>query len=192
MPNTALKHWLFLAFFISIIGLAVFFIFRGDIFHMRVDSTNPSSGAQVSKAARNDAFFNTYKRVSADQLKTLPGGLKVATLRPGDGSAAASGDRVQVHYTGWLENGQKFDSSVDRGEPIAFVLGAGQVISGWEKGIEGMQPGERRQLVIPASMAYGDRSAGPIPPGSTLVFNVELTSTQSASTNPKGDLHRVV
>ncbi|MFN3649286.1 MAG: FKBP-type peptidyl-prolyl cis-trans isomerase [Armatimonadota bacterium] len=101
-------------------------------------------------------------------------GLKYAIMTPGKGSAAKKGDRVEVHYTGWLTNGTKFDSSVDREQPFAFTLGGGEVIKGWDEGVAGMKVGEKRQLVIPADLAYGDRAIGPIPAGSTLVFEVEL------------------
>jgi FKBP-type peptidyl-prolyl cis-trans isomerase len=93
----------------------------------------------------------------------------------GQGAEAKKGSSVSVHYTGWLTNGTKFDSSVDRGEPFDFELGAGEVIRGWDEGIVGMKVGGKRKLTIPANMAYGDRGFGKvIPPGSTLVFDVEL------------------
>ncbi len=106
---------------------------------------------------------------------TTASGLKYEDLQIGDGAEAKTGDRVQVHYTGWLENGTKFDSSVDRGRPFEFPLGAGRVIRGWDEGVAGMKVGGKRKLVIPASLGYGDRGAGGvIPPGATLIFEVEL------------------
>ncbi len=109
-------------------------------------------------------------------------GLTARILRTGDGQVAQAGDIVVVHYTGWLydvtaddNRGSKFDSSVDRGEHFQFPLGAGRVIKGWDKGVEGMAVGELRELTIAPEMAYGDRGAGSvIPPGATLVFEVEL------------------
>jgi FKBP-type peptidyl-prolyl cis-trans isomerase FkpA len=100
----------------------------------------------------------------------------------GTGPVAHDGDRVRVNYTGWLydagaadHHGAKFDSSLDNGEPISFTLGVGQVIEGWDQGIRGMHVGGKRTLVIPARLAYGDRGAGDdIPPGATLMFDVEL------------------
>jgi FKBP-type peptidyl-prolyl cis-trans isomerase len=107
-----------------------------------------------------------------------PSGLKYYVLKPvKTGAQAKAGDQVKVHYTGWLTNGTKFDSSLDRGEPIAFPLGQGRVIKGWDEGITGMKVGEKRQLQIPASLAYGERGAGgTIPPNADLVFDVELVA----------------
>ncbi|HSJ56186.1 MAG TPA: FKBP-type peptidyl-prolyl cis-trans isomerase [Anaerolineae bacterium] len=107
-------------------------------------------------------------------------GLKYYDLRKGEGPAAETGQMVQVHYTGWLEDGTKFDSSLDRGEPFSFVLGSGQVIPGWDEGVAGMQVGGYRQLVIPPDLAYGADGAGEvIPPNSTLIFEVELLAIQA-------------
>ncbi len=92
----------------------------------------------------------------------------------GTGAEAHTGQRVSVHYTGWLPDGSKFDGSRDRNAPFEFQLGAGKVIAGWDEGVAGMKVGGRRKLVIPASLGYGARGSGPIPPNSTLVFDVEL------------------
>jgi FKBP-type peptidyl-prolyl cis-trans isomerase FkpA len=102
-------------------------------------------------------------------------GLKIEDLAEGAGTAAQAGDRVRVHYTGWLLEGAKFDSSLDRNQPFDFKLGAGQVIRGWDEGVAGMQPGGQRKLTIPPQLGYGARGAGGvIPPNATLVFEVEL------------------
>jgi FKBP-type peptidyl-prolyl cis-trans isomerase len=109
--------------------------------------------------------------------RTLPSGLKIVDVKPADERdlAARPGDTVWVHYTGRLADGKKFDSSVDRGEPIDFILGKGRVIKGWEEGIAGMKLGEKRQLIIPPELAYGSKGAGGvIPPDATLTFDVEL------------------
>lgn len=101
--------------------------------------------------------------------------LVIETLTPGAGDEAKAGQKVTVHYTGTLTNGEKFDSSKDRGKPFSFGLGAGQVIKGWDQGVAGMKVGEVRKLTIPSHLAYGERGFPPvIPPGSTLVFEVEL------------------
>ena len=102
--------------------------------------------------------------------------LQIDDLQVGDGAEAKDGTTVSVHYTGWLTDGSKFDSSLDRGQPFSITLGAGSVIQGWEQGIPGMKVGGKRKLTIPPELAYGDRDVGGglIPPGSTLVFEVEL------------------
>jgi FKBP-type peptidyl-prolyl cis-trans isomerase FkpA len=101
--------------------------------------------------------------------------LKIEELAVGTGTEAVAGKRVGVHYTGWLTDGTKFDSSVDRGDPFVFKLGAGQVIKGWDQGVAGMKIGGKRKLTIPPDLGYGARGAGGvIPPNATLVFEVEL------------------
>lgn len=102
-------------------------------------------------------------------------GLKIEDIKSGEGDTAETGKRVTVHYTGWLEDGTKFDSSKDRGDPFSFHLGAGQVIRGWDEGVAGMQTGGTRKLTIPPQLGYGSRGAGGvIPPNATLIFEVEL------------------
>ncbi|MGH7214726.1 MAG: FKBP-type peptidyl-prolyl cis-trans isomerase [Tepidisphaeraceae bacterium] len=108
-----------------------------------------------------------------NQKVTTASGLTIITVKEGAGLAAA-GDQVWVHYTGKLENGKEFDSSIGRGEPIDFLLGAGRVIKGWDEGIAGMKIGEKRQLIIPPNLGYGAQGNGPIPGNSTLHFDVEL------------------
>lgn len=98
----------------------------------------------------------------------------IVDIRRGDGRTATRSDTVEVHYTGWLTDGTKFDSSLDSGRPFRFTLGRSQVIEGWEKGVAGMREGGVRKLTIPPEMAYGRGGAGPIPPNSTLVFEVRL------------------
>jgi FKBP-type peptidyl-prolyl cis-trans isomerase len=106
---------------------------------------------------------------------TTPSGLKYWELKKGSGAVAKPGDTVHVHYTGWLTDGKKFDSSVDRGSPFDFKLGAGMVIKGWDEGVAGMKVGGKRQLHIPAELGYGARGAGnAIPPNAELIFDVEL------------------
>jgi FKBP-type peptidyl-prolyl cis-trans isomerase len=101
--------------------------------------------------------------------------LQIEELTPGTGAEAQAGKMVDVHYTGWLTNGKKFDSSVDRAKPFTFKLGAGQVIKGWDQGVQGMKVGGKRKLTIPPQLAYGEKGfPGAIPPSSTLVFEVEL------------------
>ncbi len=104
--------------------------------------------------------------------------LQTEDLAKGDGAVAEAGKTVTVNYTGWLTDGTKFDSSLDAGQPFTFGLGAGQVIPGWDKGVEGMKVGGKRVLVIPADMGYGAQGTGPIPPNATLVFQVDLLDVQ--------------
>ncbi|WP_420129059.1 FKBP-type peptidyl-prolyl cis-trans isomerase [Longimicrobium sp.] len=107
-------------------------------------------------------------------MTTSPSGLQYREDAVGEGREARAGDTVSVHYTGTLQNGTKFDSSRDRGQPITFPLGAGHVIKGWDEGIAGMKIGGKRTLVIPPELGYGGRDMGPIPANSTLLFDVEL------------------
>jgi FKBP-type peptidyl-prolyl cis-trans isomerase len=113
------------------------------------------------------------------KMSELPSGLKYTDTNVGTGAEATKGHKVSVHYTGWLYNngqkGAKFDSSLDRGQPFAFSLGAGQVIRGWDEGVAGMKVGGKRTLIIPPDLGYGARGAGgAIPPNATLMFDVEL------------------
>ena len=114
------------------------------------------------------------KDAGAKEIVT-PTGLKYADLEVGAGAQAKAGDIVEVHYTGWLLDGTKFDSSRDSNRPFRFKLGAGQVIKGWDEGVAGMKVGGKRKLTIPPELGYGRQGAGGvIPPGATLIFEVEL------------------
>jgi FKBP-type peptidyl-prolyl cis-trans isomerase len=120
---------------------------------------------------------------AANQVIEMPNGLKYTDIKTGDGATATPGSKVSVHYTGWLYNngtkGAKFDSSVDRGQPFQFTLGAHQVIAGWDDGVAGMKVGGKRTLIIPPELGYGARGAGGvIPPNATLMFEVELLGVQ--------------
>jgi peptidylprolyl isomerase len=118
------------------------------------------------KAAEPQAVSGAVKTAS---------GLSYTDIVKGTGAAPTSGKNVTVHYTGWLENGKKFDSSVDRGQPFVFRIGAGEVIPGWDEGVMSMRVGGKRKLVIPSALGYGPAGAGGvIPPNATLIFDVEL------------------
>ncbi|RNC68917.1 MAG: FKBP-type peptidyl-prolyl cis-trans isomerase [Desulfuromonadales bacterium] len=113
--------------------------------------------------------------VAQGAAMTTPSGLSYVDLVVGTGYAPVPGKPVKVHYTGWLENGTKFDSSVDRNEPFVFTLGVGEVIPGWDEGVKSMKTGGKRRLIVPPQLGYGAAGAGGvIPPNATLIFEVEL------------------
>jgi FKBP-type peptidyl-prolyl cis-trans isomerase FkpA len=133
-----------------------------------------SFGAPGAEQPASGATTNTTMNTKTDS------GLEFKDLVVGTGAQATAGRQVTVHYTGWLQNpdgsaGKKFDSSLDRGQPFDFPLGAGRVIRGWDEGVAGMKVGGKRRLIIPAALGYGARGAGGvIPPNATLIFEVEL------------------
>lgn len=150
---------------IIILGAAIVLVITGFlVFKEKPQTANIDAAKQGAET--NSKLIN--KKMNKQ-------GVEIEILKEGTGEAAKSGDNVSVHYVGTLENGTKFDSSVDRGIPFEFSLGAGQVIPGWDIGVEGMKIGEKRKLTIPSELAYGSRGAGAaIPPNATLVFEVEL------------------
>jgi peptidylprolyl isomerase len=133
-----------------------------------VELVEISPGSPAAPTAVDEARYTTTEQ-----------GLKYVDLVVGEGPEAANGQLVVAHYTGWLQDGTKFDSSIDRGEPYTFNLGMGQVIAGWDLGLRGMKVGATRQLVVPAALAYGERGyGGVIPPNATLIFEIELLEVQ--------------
>lgn len=133
-------------------------------------------GCDSPKTGTPDPAMNRYDPkldVNLSAMTKSATGLYVQEIAAGSGTPATAGDSIAMHYTGWLPDGTKFDSSRDRGTPFSFVLGRGQVIRGWDEGVAGMMVGGRRKLVIPAALGYGERGTGPIPPQATLVFDVE-------------------
>lgn len=130
-----------------------------------------SIGGKTS-AGNNNLLKGDITEVINNNQKDM---IKIETIIEGSGVESKVGDNLTVHYTGTLEDGTKFDSSVDRGSPFVFALGAGRVIQGWEKGMEGMKVGEKRKLTIQPEYAYGERGiSGVIPPNAVLIFEVEL------------------
>jgi FKBP-type peptidyl-prolyl cis-trans isomerase len=120
----------------------------------------------------------TAPAVDLSAMTQTASGLHVLDMEVGEGEEAAAGQLATVHYTGWFIDGEKFDSSLDRGEPFSFPLGGGRVIAGWDEGVAGMRVGGMRRLVIPPELAYGPEGRSGIPPNSTLVFDVELLAVE--------------
>lgn len=137
--------------------------------------------AQDSQEDKTQEESETKEMVSDDNEEEE---LQIEVLKQGTGEEVKNGDNIVVHYTGTLEDGTKFDSSLDRGKPFVFTLGIGQVIKGWDMGILGMKVGEKRKLVIPSEFGYGKTGTpgGPIPPNATLIFEVELLSINKYGT----------
>ena len=135
-----------------------------------------SAEPNISQTNTNNNTMPNNNNNNTDNSNNNVAELQIEALKEGTGEPAKAGDKVSVHYTGTLEDGTKFDSSVDRGAPFPFTLGAGEVIQGWEKGVLGMKVGEKRKLVIPPALGYGSYANGPIPANSTLIFEVELIS----------------
>lgn len=136
---------------------------------------------EMENVDRDDALAETmdfFPNLETLDLQDGPEGLRYAIIHEGEGEGAKPGQNVRVHYTGFLSDGKKFDSSRDRGQIFNFPLGKGNVIRGWDLGVEGMLPGEKRILVIPPELGYGNRGGGPIPGNATLVFVVEYLGAQ--------------
>ncbi len=139
------------------------------------EASQRSGSASTQSSSTTTGAAGTPAPAEAGKMHKLASGLQYEDLALGSGTLAEPGMTVSVHYTGWLTDGTKFDSSVDRGQPFGFQLGAGQVIRGWDEGVKGMRIGGKRKLTIPPDLGYGARGAGGvIPPNATLVFDVEL------------------
>jgi FKBP-type peptidyl-prolyl cis-trans isomerase len=152
MKKLDTKEWV--AVIVAVLVVGFFFIFGQTLVNLFTGNNSQTSGmAQTPQVQINDTLM-------------------------GSGEIAEAGDRVIVHYTGKFTNGTVFDSSLSRNEPFQFVLGSGQVIQGWDEGIAGMREGGKRTLIVPPSLGYGMSDYGPIPGGSTLVFDVELLKVE--------------
>lgn len=163
-----------------VIALAVTGVFFGGLSIYMNASRNPEQAEQP--VALGDTFGSqpsagqpaATNNLNQPIQNNMPTELEIKDVVVGTGAEAKAGDTVSVHYTGTFIDGTKFDSSVDRGQPFDFKLGAGMVIPGWDQGVAGMKVGGKRKLVIPSDLAYGPNDYGPIPGGSTLLFDVEL------------------
>lgn len=145
--------------------------------HVREPIAHPARGELLSRPV--DAPGAPGGAQPASNVVTTETGLQYEDLVVGNGPTPQGGQTVTVHYTGWLTNGSKFDSSLDKGQPFQFVLGAREVIRGWDEGVATMRVGGRRRLMVPPQLGYGERGAGGvIPPNATLIFEVELLGVQ--------------
>jgi len=138
--------------------------------------SNKKKGSELTASITNPitAEENKNTNVENKNMIQMENGLKIEILKEGTGEGTKNGDTVTVHYTGTLQDGTKFDSSLDRNQPFSFILGIGQVIRGWDLGVLGMKIGEKRKLTIPSELGYGSVGVGPIPPNAVLIFEVEL------------------
>lgn len=160
---------------ILIVALVAFFIVRDYVNRIKSSAT-PTPVSSSSGSYPIGTLDSTPPAPSANAVTTASG-LVYEDLQVGDGPTAKTGDTVSVHYTGWLEDGTQFDSSINRGQPIEFVLGTGRVIPGWDEGLQGMNVNGTRLLVIPPDLGYGAAGSPPtIPANSTLIFEVQLVS----------------
>ena len=151
--------------------LICFLIFAATL--MFACSKNEPASPEVKKSG--DTVMDKAGVGQSEKMVITPSGLQYEDLVAGSGASPSPGKKVTVHYTGWLTDGKKFDSSVDRNEPFVFQIGAGQVIAGWDEGVMTMKIGGKRKLIIPANLGYGAVGAGGvIPPDATLVFEVIL------------------
>src|SRR3989338_9553391 len=152
--NNALKIIVFVIVAVTLIGGGVWY-------NRKIDEQSQQRAIEEGEVARQ-------------KQNEIMANFKVEDVVVGTGAEAKNGNTVSVHYTGTFTDGKKFDSSLDRGEPFSFTLGAGEVVQGWEQGILGMRVGEKRKLIIPPGLAYGEKGIGVIPPNAVLIFEVEL------------------
>ncbi len=176
--------WIAVAVSIGVVG---FLLFGGNAMSLFNQGKTISDSSPTKTMDSTQPTGNTEQATDTVVPATTAGAevttapvitLQMKDVVVGTGAEATVGSLITVHYTGTLTNGQKFDSSVDRGQPFQFRLGEGRVIAGWEQGFAGMKVGGKRTLIIPASLGYGVNQAGPIPPNSTLIFDVELLNVE--------------
>ncbi len=158
--------------------LVIFFGVTAFIFYKKINDAGDMSKIGLGSTTSVTPLPTPTPTPKSNNIIQMENGLKIEDLKVGTGAEAKAGQEVSVNYLGTFENGTKFDSSYDRNEPFQFVLGAGQVIKGWDIGVEGMKVGGKRKLIIPSDLAYGERGVGPIPANATLVFEVELLAVR--------------
>lgn len=161
-------------FILSIILLVAGLVFKDTLVYNR-----PEQLTELSNTINNNLPTDNTPPIANNDNTDYTGDimdLKIETIKQGEGAEIKVGDTAEVHYTGTLLNGKKFDSSKDRNQTFEFKLGENAVIPGWEKGVLGMKKGEVRKLTIPYNLAYGEQGTGPIPPKATLIFEVELVN----------------
>jgi FKBP-type peptidyl-prolyl cis-trans isomerase len=161
------------------VAVGVIMLVLGDAFVLAQTAAPKKPTKLPSKISVVRPNTKVPTKVTGDGVKT-ESGLQYWDITVGTGAVAKEGDRVRVHYTGWLTTGKKFDSSVDAGRPFTFALGNGEVIRGWDEGVAGMKVGSKRQLRIPPELGYGENGTpdGTIPANATLIFDVQLLSVQ--------------
>lgn len=171
------------AIILLVVILIAFFLWRDYQNNLQASITptpTPTNTPVVTPGSTGELYsigvLDTSPPTPSANAITAASGLIYEDLKVGDGAVAKNGDTVSVNYTGWLEDGTKFDSSIDRGQTFDFILGARQVITGWDEGVVGMRVNGTRLLVIPPSLGYGATANGPIPANSTLIFEVQLVA----------------
>jgi len=171
---TFVNRYLIVFILVTALGIGAIIVYAKN----NMTTTKPDSiQEQLTNFASGSAAQNQQTQGGASSPAPTPNvtELQVNDIAAGTGAEVKAGDEVSVHYTGTFLDGKKFDSSVDRGEPFSFIVGAGEVIKGWDEGLVGMKVGGKRELLIPADKAYGERgSPGAIPPNSALYFQIEL------------------
>jgi len=167
----------------AIIGVIALIVFAVIAVFVYRDYTTRNKAATQTGSYPIGTLDTTPPTVSANAITTASG-LQYEDLKVGSGANAKSGDTVSVNYIGWLTDGTKFDSNLDRNQTFSFTIGKGQVIVGWDEGVQGMQAGGTRLLVIPAKLGYGSNAQGPIPANSTLIFEVQLIGINLPTPTP--------
>ncbi|MFA6552186.1 MAG: FKBP-type peptidyl-prolyl cis-trans isomerase [Candidatus Paceibacterota bacterium] len=171
MKKLSVKEWI--AVIAALVVIIVFFNLGGAF------GINLNGASKTGTAAVSNDVASTTSPISENNLNNnVTGVLQIDDIKIGTGAEAVPGKKLTVNYVGTLTNGTKFDSSIDRGTPFQFTLGSGQVIKGWEQGMQGMKVGGERKLIIPAEMGYGAQALGSIPANSTLIFDVTLLKVE--------------